>query len=126
MPILDANAILRYLLNDISSQHDTAANAIKQGAYTTTEIIAEVVYVLRGVYNISREDTSWFIHCLLLDINVENKKVLQYALGVYNQTRLDFVDCILIGYQNIKEMDILTFDKKLNSKLKTQFRIMQE
>ena len=58
-------------------------------------------------------------------ITVENKKVLQYALGVYNQTNLDFVDCILIGYQNVKEMPVLTFDKKLLHKLDTQFRIYE-
>ena len=126
MQILDANVILRYILNDISSQYDKAVEAIEQGASTTTEIIAEVIYVLSGVYKISREDISWFIHCLLLDINVENKKVLQYALGVYNQTKLDFVDCILIGYQNVKDIPVMTFDKKLNSKLNTEFRIYYE
>lgn len=125
MPILDANAILRYLLNDISDQYKQVEKAISEGAFTTTEVLAEVAYVLKGVYNINRKDISWFLHCILLDVETENKNILQYAMGLYNQTNLDFVDCILIAYNKICNFEILSFDEKLNKNLKKTFHIYQ-
>ena len=51
MPILDANVILRYLLGDIPEQSAEAQKAVLSGAATTAEVLAEVVYVLAGVYH---------------------------------------------------------------------------
>jgi len=44
--LLDANAILRYLLDDIDEQATIVAAAIESGAETLPEVLAEVVYVL--------------------------------------------------------------------------------
>ena len=126
MHILDANAILRYLLNDIEDQAAEVADAIREGAMTTTEVIAEVVYVLSGYYGQPRSEVSWNIHCILLDIRVENVKVLRYAMGVFNMTSLDFVDCMMIAYHHVMGMDVLTFDKKLNSTLSKELEIHQD
>lgn len=123
MQILDANAILRYLLKDIPDQHDQVEKAVLNGACTTTEVLAEVAYVLKGVYGVSREDVSWMIHCVLLDVETDNKQVMQYAMGVYNQSSLDFVDCILIAYQKVEHIDVFTFDRKLNTGLNGNFEI---
>ena len=126
MHILDANAILRYLLNDIEDQAAEVADAIREGAMTTTEVIAEVVYVLSGYYGQPRSEVSWNIHCILLDISVENVKALRYAMGVFNMTSLDFVDCLMVAYHKVLGMDILTFDKKLNSTLAKELEIHQD
>ncbi len=123
MQILDANAILRYLLKDIPDQHDQVEKAILNGAYATTEVLAEVAYILKGIYGINREDISWMIHCVLLDVETDNKQVMQYAMGVYNQSSLDFVDCILIAYQRLEHIDVFTFDKKLNAGLNRNFAV---
>ena len=48
MQLIDANVILRYLLNDDREMSQKAKSVISEGAYTKPEIIAEVVYVLRG------------------------------------------------------------------------------
>ena len=117
MKILDANAILRYLLKDIEPQADEVCKVIQDGAMTTPEIIAEAVYVLSGFYGMPREEVSWCIHCLLLDVKVDNVRCLQYALGMFNQTNLDFVDCLLVAYRKVLGADIFSFDKKLNLNL---------
>lgn len=126
MRILDANAILRYLLNDIEEQAAIVADAVREGAATTPEVIAEVVYVLTGVYGLPRSDVSWFVHCVLLDIQVENVKALRYAMGVFNMTSLDFVDCLMVAYHKVLGLDILTFDRKLNSTLAKELGFFQE
>ena len=125
MVVLDTNAILRYILKDNEEQAEKAARAIESGCVTTPEVLAEVVYVLSFVYKMSREDVSWFLHCILLDVQVDNIKALRYAAGVYNQTNLDFVDCLLIAYNKVFGMEVFSFDKKLNTTLKRELSIYQ-
>ena len=125
MQLIDANIILRYLLHDNEQQRVLADEAIKAGSFTTIEVIAEVVHVLSRVYKVSRAEISWAIHCVLLDVKVENLKSLRYALGLFNQTSLDFVDCLLVAYHKVADVEILSFDKKLNSALEKEFPIFQ-
>ena len=44
--IIDANVILRYILDDNKEMAEEAARVIQNGARTLPEVIAEVVYVL--------------------------------------------------------------------------------
>ena len=126
MLILDTNMILRYLLQDNEEQFATVEEVIKANdVHTTVEVIAEVVYVLSSVYRVPRNEVSWMIHCILLDVRVENLKTLRYALGLFDQTSLDFVDCILVAYHKVLGVDIMSFDKKLNSALEKDFPIIQ-
>lgn len=125
MRLIDTNIILRYLLEDNEQQAEKAVTEIMNGAVTTAEVIAEVVYVLSRVYKIPRDEVSWMIHRLLMDLKVENLRSLRYALGLFNQTSLDFVDCLLVAYHKVLGVDILSFDKKLNSALDKEFHIYQ-
>lgn len=61
MEMLDTNMILRYLLNDNKEMADEAEIIIKKGsAQVPIEVVAEVVYVLKGVYSIEREKIKTF------------------------------------------------------------------
>ena len=52
MVMLDANMILRYLLNDNQEMADIAEQYLNDGDVSVTiEVLAEVVYVLKGVYS---------------------------------------------------------------------------
>lgn len=44
--LIDANPFIRYLLNDIPEMADATEQRIKDGAWTTIEVLAEVSYVL--------------------------------------------------------------------------------
>ena len=125
MKLLDANAILRFLLNDIKEQAAEVAQAVRGGAITTPEVLAEVVYVLSGLYGMPRNEVSWVLHCVLMDVKVENARALRYALGVLNRTSLDFVDCLLMAYHKVNGIDVLSFDKKLNTTLDKDLEIYQ-
>ena len=115
--LLDANAILRYLLNDIESQAQQVEDAIRNGAFTIPEVIAEVVYVLTGVYEVSRSETAETLKLFLNEISISEKPVISYALSLYADSGLDYVDCILVARNIILKQEILTFDKKLNNKI---------
>ena len=113
MPILDANVILRYLLRDIPDMSEEAHKAIMAGASTTAEVLAEVVYVLDGVYHAERQTISQALESFLSEVEVPHKNALRYAFRLYGARSLDFVDCLLAGYHYMEGRDILTFDKKL-------------
>ena len=119
MPILDANVILRYLLNDIPEQAEESRKTILAGAATTIEVLAEVVYVLSGLYGADRTIISDTLSAFIQEIDLPNKAAVRYAFKVFRSTRLDFVDCVLVGYHHVMGMDIMTFDKKLQHCLQT-------
>jgi len=73
-----------------------------------------VVYVLLGVYEISKTEISDKLISLIYceTILTDNKLITIEALTIFKDQGLDFVDCLLCGYSQIDE--IMTFDKKLN------------
>jgi predicted nucleic-acid-binding protein len=53
-----------------------------------------------------------------IDVHIiEHQGVVLFALEKYAYSKLDFVDCILIGYSKMEGYDIFTFDKKLKNNL---------
>lgn len=115
MTVLDTNYILRYLLDDNHEMFLEAKNLIdSQPCLVLTEVIAEVVYVLRGVYKASKRDIvqslNSFIQMDSLSMN-EPKEIVLVALHIYESKNLDFVDCYLCAMS--EKYKIATFDKKL-------------
>ena len=114
MILLDANVVLRYLLNDHEQMSAQAEKYIQEeSACVTIEVAAEVVYVLSKVYSVERNKISESVKCILNQISCTEPEVLQAALSIYGETSLDFVDCVLCAYHAIKGYEIRTFDKKL-------------
>lgn len=109
--LIDANVILRYLLNDSEEMAKEAEQVIEAGALTLPEVLAEVVYVLQGVYQIPREEISETVRAFLEEISVENSEVIAYALNLYAEKKIDFVDAILIARARILGDDVFSFDK---------------
>ena len=74
MPLVDANIILRYLMNDHPVMSPQAREIILAGAETTPEVLAEVVYVLRGVCHVDRPSVAValesFIQVVLIRITL--------------------------------------------------------
>lgn len=116
--LIDANVILRYLLNDVEEQAKKSAEIINTGAFTLPEVIAEVIYVLKSVYKVERGEISNAILKILEEIEVERKNIVIESVKIFSETNLDFVDCILIAYNRLENVEVFSFDKKLNNKLK--------
>lgn len=113
--LLDADAVLRYLLEDIQEQSDCVAETIEAGAEVTVEVLAECVYVLSGVYHVSRSDIAESLGILLDEVTCRRKRVAAAALGLYSGSSFDFVDCVLAAEVAENGRGALTFDKKLQS-----------
>jgi len=117
MPIIDANVILRYFLNDHPDMSEAARKTILAGAQTTAEVLAEVVYVLKGVYKADRTTIADTLVTFMQEVAVPDKPAVAYACKLYGKTSLDFVDCLLAGYHFVNGEDIVTFDQKLSKVL---------
>ena len=112
--MLDANMILRYLLDDDSEMSQKAEEYINAGDVAVTiEVIAEVIYVLKGVYSLEREKISDAVKQFMELVYCQEKEVLSLALDTFAERNLDFVDCVLYSYHKVKNVTIATFDKKL-------------
>lgn len=116
--LIDANVILRYLLRDHHEHSEAARAIIEAGAFTLPEIIAEVVYVLKGVYQVERNEIGTTLQEFLYEVHMDDREVMHQALAIYSRTSLDFVDCILISRHYLLDEEVVSFDKKLNKLLK--------
>lgn len=112
---VDANYILRYLLNDNPEMANIAEQLfLKEAVFIANEILAAVIYVLLGVYEISKIEISDKLIDLINyeTIVTDNEPIIKNALGLFKNQNLDFVDCLLCSYSQMDE--VKTFDKKLN------------
>ena len=118
MVMLDANAILRYILNDNEDMALEVTEVIRsEDIIVTIEVIAELVYVLKRVYGVDKKAISETILDFISDVNVVGKDILVLGIETYAENNLDFVDCILYAYKCTKGYDVFTFDKKLKKLL---------
>ena len=116
MIIVDANIIIRFLMNDNIEQANKAEKTLKDHTVLILkEVLAEVVYVLIGVYKIPRKDVVDNLLLLISNpkIVVTDKEKIIEALKIFKNTNLDFVDSLLCSYSGTNA--IATFDKKLKS-----------
>ena len=117
MLLIDANAILRYMLNDNLDMAVKICELIKKSKiFTRYEVLAEVIYVLNKVYLLPKNEITNGIKVLLSHPNVETEaeEVMILALETYANTSMDFVDCVLYSFKKLRGYNVFTFDKQLN------------
>lgn len=121
MLIIDTNIILRYLLNDHPELSERARSIISDNqVLIVTQVVAEVIYVLGGVYKSTRQEISESLNLIFSNENVtvENHDIVVNAVNEYKYSTLDFVDILLYSYSKVTGKEVATFDKKLNVLLK--------
>ena len=115
MILLDANYILRYILNDHPQMHADAKAVIEhEPCLVLGEVVAEVVYVLNGYYDIPRQEIAKTLEVFFRQESLqmhEPLSVVLHALTLFADTSLDYVDCYLCALK--ERYRVATFDKKL-------------
>lgn len=120
MALIDANVILRYLLDDHEDLSPKAAQILESSeAVLLPEVACEVVYVLQKVYKVSRPQIQEHLSALVISqlVHVAQTDVLLQALQCYAETALDFVDALLWAHHAVAREEVLTFDKGLSKHL---------
>ena len=110
---VDANYIIRYFVNDNVKMAEIAEETLLyENVFIAHEVLAEVIYVLGGIYEIPKKDISLKLIVLLSQKNVKSVEgVTIEALQIFVEKNIDFVDALLCAYS--KNDEIRTFDKKL-------------
>jgi len=110
---VDANYIIRYFINDNEKMAEIAEETLMyEDVFISHEVLAEVVYVLGGIYEIPKQEVSLKLIELLSQKNVNSLDgVAVEALRIFVDKNIDFVDALLCAYSQHDE--IRTFDKKL-------------
>lgn len=116
--LVDANVVLRYMLHDDETTTPKAEQTIREGAYLLPEVLAEIVYVLLGVYSVPRAELASRLQILVKEVRTEYPEVLDAALATFGTTKLDFVDCLLAAYNTHLHDKVVSFDRKLNRLLR--------
>jgi predicted nucleic-acid-binding protein len=92
--ILDTNAVLRFVLNDIAEQNLAVMNEIETAdCIIPVEIIAEMVYVLEKYYHFTHDEIALVIECLIAykDGLVERSDIVAFGAQVFASTKLDWM-----------------------------------
>lgn len=117
---LDTNVVLRYLLRDNEAQAQIAKDLIEGDAFLIPEVLMETAHVLRTFYEVDRQKISTQLLIVLDLVEMERKTVMIRAVEIFAETKLDFVDCILAACHELENINVFTFDKKLNNVLKRE------
>jgi len=110
---VDANYIIRYFVNDNEKMAEIAEETLmNEEVFISHEVLAEVIYVLGGIYAIPKKEISLKLITLLGQKNVNSLDgVAIKALMAFVDKNIDFVDALLCVYSEKDE--VRTFDKKL-------------
>ena len=91
----------------------------QQHCLVLNEVMAEVVYVLEGVYQMPKSLISQTLSKLISLDNLsmhESKSVLIEALSFYESKNIDFIDCYLCALRD--KYTVKSFDTKLQKCIK--------
>jgi predicted nucleic-acid-binding protein len=122
---LDSNVVLRLILNDVPDQSARAAAFVSGSAcYVTDVVIAECVFVLEKVYKLERDRISELMTILFkLNTVVFSENIIKNSFDHYKAWRsLSFVDCYSLAEAMLDDNDVVTFDRALLKKSKTNAR----
>lgn len=119
--VVDTNAFLRLLLNDIPQQARQVEHLIRQAKKEEVKIIVpqivifEIEFVLRGYYNFEKQEIIEKLKVLLSSsyFAIESLSVFQEAINLYEENNISLTDCFLIAKAEAEKADLFTFDQKL-------------
>src|SRR5437016_3131507 len=97
--IIDANVVLRYLLDDDSKQSPEAVELIENAPdgslYLSAIILAEVTWTLKSHFGVPRQEICAAIQRVIAQSSISVDPVALDAVTRHANTHLDFVDCAL-------------------------------
>lgn len=119
---VDTNVILRFLLEDNINLFNKAKNCFERAKnkeidlHIIPEIFFEIDYVLRGVYKLSKKETSDTILKILLIpyLEIIDRNILIQSVKKYQNINIDFFDIYLYLKAQDQKGEIISFDRDFN------------
>lgn len=114
MILLDANVLLRFLLNDHESSKKARELFYYYGKgelHATDDVWLEVVHVLESVHGFSRRKIADNLSHLFPVVSLSLPIYLQLAIEIYCHSRSDWVDCCLVARNRLENIAVISYDK---------------
>lgn len=120
--IVDTNAFLRLLLDDIPAQKKIFERLLQRAkdkeirVLVPQIIIFEIEFILRKVYLVPKSKIIEKLQTLVAMsfLEIESRQLFATALGLYAKQTISFVDCFLLAKSKDEGYELFTFDQKLN------------
>ncbi|MCL2623807.1 MAG: PIN domain-containing protein [Planctomycetaceae bacterium] len=99
MVVLDTNTVLRCILQDNKEMAVLVdAQMSRDECWIPQEVVAEIVFVLLKVYRLYHRNIERSVSTILRhkNVRVPYKAVVETALRYFGETKLDFVDCLMV------------------------------
>jgi predicted nucleic-acid-binding protein len=124
MRAVDTNVLVRLITRDDSRQAASAESFIEKGAWVSVLALAEVVWVLASVYELTSKDLAKAIEMLLnhRDLVLQDSGTVAVALELFRaKPTLGFSDCLMLELaRKAGHLPLGTFDRNLAKVVGTQ------
>ncbi len=117
--LVDTNVVLRFLLKDDKQQYQLVAPFFLQAEQGQIqlellgEVIPELEYVLKKLYQVPRSEISQHLQQFLKNqrVKCDNKMIWLKTFALYEQTSIDPVDIFLYLKARQLQARVLSFDQ---------------
>ena len=117
MRAVDTNVLIRLITRDDARQAAAADAFVRNGAWVSVLALAEAMWVLTSVYEISHKELAQAIEMLLnhQDLALQYPDTVAAALNLYRATpSLGFSDCLMLELaRRDGHLPLGTFDRHL-------------
>jgi len=116
---LDTNVMVRILVDDpqCHEQNSKARQIVNEyeTVYVTQVVQVETVWVLSRAYSFSRVDIERALESILNNsaFRLENETIFAAALQLYSSSNIDFADALILQNSVQQNLQLLSFDRKL-------------
>lgn len=117
--LIDTNVFLRFLLKDNQQQYDQAVDYFTQARESKIEIVVlpqvlfELIYVLNGFYNMSKQEVYDVISKIVKSdyLDVFDRDIWLKVLPTWLEKNIDAVDIYLYYYAQTYNCHVLSYDR---------------
>ena len=117
MRAVDTNVLVRLITRDDARQTASAENFVDKGAWVSTLVLAETIWVLGAVYELNCDDQVKAIEMLLehRELVLHEREIVAAALELFRaRPMLGFSDCLVIeSARKAGNLPLGTFDRNL-------------
>lgn len=117
---VDTNVLVRYYIDDDSSQHQIASDFVTTNEiYVSLIVLVESFWVMSRVYEVEKTGLIAIFEHLskLSNVTIEQKTVFVRALDAYQRSSCDFTDALIFYLSEVQSFKVVTFDKNASKKL---------
>jgi len=115
MLAVDTNVLVRLVARDDANQVRAAEESVSRGAWVSHLVLAEALWVLDSVFELSREQIATTVQMLLnhRDLTLQDADVVTSAVDHYrSRAAVDFSDCLVLEIaRKAGHLPIATFDR---------------